>query len=46
MQRIYVLPTQALRAAVNVASFFVQVAGAYLTLADVSADKLEDDKKD
>lgn len=46
MQRIYVLPTQALRAAVNVASFYVQVAGAYLTLADVSADKLEDDKKD
>lgn len=46
LQRIYVIPTQLLRMAVNLSSFYVQQAGAFLTLADVSADKLEDDKKD
>lgn len=46
LQRVYVIPTQLLRMSMNISSFYVQQAGAFLTLADVSADKLEDDKKD
>ena len=46
VQRAYVLPTQILRASVNYASYLVQLAGAALTVAEISADKLEDSKKD
>lgn len=46
VQRAYVIPTQILRASVNYASFLVQLAGAALTVAEISADKLEDSKKD
>lgn len=46
VQRAYVVPTQLLRAYVNYASYLVQLAGAALTVAEISVDKLEDDKKD
>lgn len=46
VQRAYVVPTQLLRAAVNGASYLVQLAGAALTVAEISADKYEDSKKD
>lgn len=46
VQRAYVVPTQLLRAAVNYASYLVQLAGAALTVAEISADKYEDSKKD
>lgn len=45
-QRAYVVPTQLLRASVNYASYLVQLAGAALTVAEISADKYEDSKKD
>ena len=45
-QRAYVVPTQLLRAHVNYASYLVQLAGAALTVAEISADKYEDSKKD
>lgn len=45
-QRAYVVPTQLLRATVNYASYLVQLAGAALTVAEISADKYEDSKKD
>lgn len=47
VQRAYVVPTQLLRAYVNYASYLVQLGGAALTVAEISADKYEDkDKKD
>lgn len=46
VQRAYVVPTQLLRANVNYASYLVQLAGAALTVAEISADKYEDSKKD
>lgn len=46
VQRSYVVPTHALRAAMSTASHLVSTLGAYVTLGEVSLAQYEDDKKD